>query len=206
MVEQRPFAGYFNCSVVYEGRACSVLDRGRYLVIYKKDGSVMIHGADSLVARNYMGAKSRIIVHGNILTFIRKAEKIVVTVDEVVSLVYLEDWSEIKTKICKTEKELARKLFDNWCDYFDGDFETIELEFPTELGPIDLLGVTSTTLFVVEVKRKRASTKDVSQLRRYIEAVEGRKIVRGFLAAPDISNNALDYLHKHGLEFIRVTF
>ncbi len=208
MIEQKPFCLYARCSVVYEGRASSLLDVGRYLVVYKKDGSVMIHGADSLVPRNYMGAKSRVVIEANVITFVRKSEKIVVTMDEVISLTYLDSWSESKTQICRTERELTLKIFDNWFEYLpDSGVELIHLEYPTALGPIDVMGEAQNETFIIEVKRRKGSIKDVTQLRRYVEAMEnGGRPIKGFLAAPDCAKGALDYLKKHGLEYLPVNF
>ncbi len=201
------WAMYAACSVLYEGRAASTLALGNYLIITKSDGSVSIHGATLVLPRNYLASASLLSIEGNRLTFHRKKETIVITVLEVHWLQALDGWSDSKIVICRTEKELARKIFDNWCDFFpDEDFEIIELEHPTELGPIDILGLTATTDFVVEVKRKRASIKDVTQLLRYIEAKSGSRLVKGYLAAPSIGGSAMKYLEKHGLIFLHVNF
>jgi RecB family endonuclease NucS len=203
----KPFILYACCEVLYHGRATSTLEQGNYLIIYKKDRSVSIHAGTLVVPRNYMGSGSKLQTNSNVLIFVRKKEEVVIKIDHVLSLTYLANWSESRIVICRTEKELARKIFDNWSDYFDDDFQMVETEFPTELGPIDLLGVTASTAYIVEVKRKRISVKDVTQLKRYLEAMEkrGRRVL-GFLAGPDISTNAEKYLQKHGLNFLQVGF
>lgn len=207
MIQEAPFVMFTLCTVEYDGRAYSTLAAGRYLVVYKPDGSVMIHGADSLVPRNYMGSNCKLMIEDNRLIFIRKTEKIIITIAEILSIEYLTDWSTAKTQICRTENELVQKLFDNWHDYFDDDFWLIEQQFPTELGPIDLLGRTETTDFVVEIKRKTATIKDVSQLKRYVEALEHTtRVVKGYLAAPAISQKAAKYLTKHGLLYLEIGF
>lgn len=207
MVEDKPFCLYACCEVLYDGRASSTLERGNYLVVYKKDRSVSIHGSTIVMPRNYMGAGSKLREEGDQIIFRRKGETVCIKVHHIHFLNYLDDWSESKIVICRTEKELARKIFDNWCDYFDDDFEMIEMEFGTDLGPIDIAGFTMDTDYIVEVKRKRASLKDVTQLRRYIEAMESRgRPCRAYLAAPEIAKNALKYLEKHGLHFLEVEF
>jgi RecB family endonuclease NucS len=206
-IEKRAFCLFATCSVEYDGRATSTLDLGNYLIVYKNDGSVSIHGSTMVLPRNYMGSNSQLFVCGDVLIFTRKKESIKITISEIITIAYLNDWSDNKIRICRTEKELATKIFDNWSDYFDDDFELIYTEYPTELGPVDLFGLTLTTDYVVEVKRKRASLKDVSQLKRYLEAVavEGR-LSKGFIAAPSISPKAEKYLKKHDLYFLEVDF
>lgn len=207
MVEAKPFCLYAESEVLYDGRASSTLQRGNYLIVYKADRSVSIHGSTIVMPRNYMGSGSKLTVEGNQIIFRRKGETVCIKIHHIHFLNYLDGWSESKIVICRTEKELALKIFDNWCDYFDDDFEIVELEHPTELGPIDIAGFTTTADYIVEVKRKRASLKDVTQLRRYIEAMEHRgRPCRAFLAAPEIAKNARKYLEKHGLHFLEVDF
>lgn len=206
-IEPKPFALYAECTVLYEGRAASTLELGNYLVLYKQDGSLSIHGTTMVLPRNYMAGGTTLELDGDKLIIHRKKETIIITVVKVHYLHFMEDWSASKIVICRTEKELAHKIFNHWCDYFpDDQFEIIELEHPTELGPIDILGLTDTTDFVVEVKRKRATLKDVTQLRRYIEAKSGTRQVKGFLAAPTIGGAARKYLEKHDLAFLQVNF
>jgi RecB family endonuclease NucS len=65
----------------------------------------------------------------------------------------------------------------------------------------------SEVFVVVEVKRRRVTVKDVTQLRRYVEALEQRgKQCRAYLAAPEISTSASKYLRKHDLRFLQVDF
>lgn len=206
VIEPKPFCLFANCTVLYEGRAASTLEAGNYLILYKDDKSLSIHGSTMVLPRNYMAGGTRVELDGDRLVVHRKKETVVITVQEVHHLHFLGDWSASKIVICRTEKELVRKIFNNWGQYFAGDFEIIELEHPTELGPIDILGRTDTTDFVVEVKRKTATTRDVTQLRRYIEAKSGARVVRGFLAAPGIAASARRYLEKHDLTFLHVNF
>lgn len=203
----KPWVLFAESEVLYDGRASSTLQRGNYLVVYKADRSVSIHGSTIVMPRNYMGSGSKLTVEGNQIIFSRKGETVCIKVHHIHFLNYLENWSESKIVICRTERELALKIFENWCDYFDDEFEIVELEHPTDLGPIDIAGFTTSTDYIVEVKRKRASLKDVTQLRRYIEALEHRgRPCRAFLAAPEIAKNARKYLEKHGLHFLEVDF
>jgi RecB family endonuclease NucS len=199
------FALYALCTVTYEGRACSTLGPGRFLILYKPDSSLMVHAAEGIPARNYMGSKSKLTRDGDVLTFQRRSERIIITIHEVITHTEFEDWSTAKTQICKTEKELAHKIYNNWVDYLP-PVHTITPEYATDLDPIDLFAQDQDTDYIVEVKRRNCSIRDVTQLRRYLEAVScGRKQV-GYLASPAIGKNAHRYLEKHGLNYLRVDF
>lgn len=198
---------FADCEVIYNGRASSRLQRGNYLIVYKPDRSLSIHGATLIQPRNYL-ASGTFIQCQNTLTFRCKQEQIEIIVSNFISFTPLTDWSDHKITICRTEKELALKIFNNWDDYFeDSDVELLHYEYPTPLGPIDVLGQSTSTDYIIEVKRKTASLKDVTQLRRYVEAMETpNRLIRGFIAAPKISKNADKYLEKHGLEYLYVDF
>ena len=54
------FVLYCLCDVVYDGRAYSTLERGNYLIIYKPDGSLLIHGSSKSTPRNYQSVGSKV--------------------------------------------------------------------------------------------------------------------------------------------------
>lgn len=202
-----PFCLYANCSIVYDGRAYSTLERGNYLIIYKDDGSLIIHGADLCKPRNYQPSGSVVTIDGNILTSVNKKEKITITIDQILTYSPLVDWSYSKIAISRTEKELVDKIYNNWSQYFDDEFEWIKFEFPTDYGPIDLAGLSkSGVLYAVEVKRKRASISHVTQLKRYVDVLSHNYETVGILAAPEIGENALSYLEKNKFRFLKVNF
>jgi len=203
----KPFCLYADATVVYDGRANSTLERGNYLILFKGDQSVSIHGGSLITPRNYMGAGSALERNGNIFTFRRKNETVTINLFNTHFLQELEDWSTAAIVIRRTEKELATKIYNGWEGYFGAGFDRVEMEANTELGPIDILGERADCFVVVEVKRRRVTVKDVTQLRRYVEALEQRgKQCRAYLAAPEISTSASKYLRKHDLRFLQVDF
>lgn len=206
-IEHKPFCLFADCEVLYDGRASSTLTRGNYLILYKNDRSVSIHASTIVLPRNYMASDSKFRIEDDQLIFSRKGEVVCIKIHQQHFINYLENWSDSKIVICRTERELALKIYNNWCDYFDEEFDIIEMEFNTELGPIDIIGLTTTTDVIIEVKRKRATVKDVTQLLRYVEALGDRKkLCKAYLAAPEIAKNAKKYLEKHGLHFLEVDF
>jgi RecB family endonuclease NucS len=203
-----PFILYAKAEVFYEGRASSKLEIGNYLVIHKADGALLIQAATKTTPRNYQSPGAILTLDENTLVSKRKKETIKIIIHQLYNISYLQDWSTADIVITKTEKELVKKLIDNWSDYIPGDFVTIQQEFPTLLGPVDLVGVdTDKKHHVVEVKRKNISVPHVSQLDRYVSAVRdiGEEAV-GYIAAPHIGKNALAYCEKQGFQYIMIDF
>lgn len=208
------FCLYADCTVLYDGRANSTLERGRYLIIKKTDGSYLIHGADKVPARNYQGPNSKLIIDGDRLICTNRKEVIIITIFEIINYQELVDWSSAKIKISKTEKELVDKIQNNWATYFP-DLTDAELyrEVKTAVGAIDLLGIRNLGggrehYFVIEAKRKKVTLKDCTQLRRYMEHLSEDLIgwIDGWLAAPEIGKKALQYLKKHDLHWLQIDF
>jgi RecB family endonuclease NucS len=110
--------------------------------------------------------------------------------------------------IVRTEKELVNKLFQNWTDYIDGDFEMVRTEFPTTLGPVDLAGIEVDGHYhLVEVKRGNISIQNVSQLNRYVAAMrDAGKVVSGYIASPKIGCRARAYCESLGFSYILLGF
>jgi len=73
---------------------------------------------------------------------------------------------------------------------------------------IDLCGIDKYGNFVIiEFKRRKAGLEAVSQLKRYVDEIRKEKgeKVRGILAAPDITENALKLLRESNLEFLKIS-
>tara|TARA_R110000868_G_scaffold45841_9_gene151831 strand:- start:68 stop:703 length:636 start_codon:yes stop_codon:yes gene_type:complete len=204
----RPFSLFCRCEVIYDGRAYSILEEGNYLIISKGDGSIQIHGGTNIQPRNYQGAKSKLELRGHLLISRNKKEMITIVISNIINITYLRYWSQTEINIKRTEQELVNKLFDNWGNYIDGEFETIEREYPTEYGPVDLVGIeTNRTYHVIEAKRRRGTVANCTQLKRYLEAITtSTNLVKGYLASPQISDNAAKYLEKHGCKWLQIDF
>ena len=201
----RPFCLCANCRVLYNGRADSVLEDGNYLIICKKDRSVQIHNATKIQPRNYQPAGCSISIDNNVLTITNKKENILIIINDVLFVEYVDELSDTDVKITKTESDLVRKLFFNLNDYINEEFVIIEMEYQTDYGPIDLIGFTDEgSKHAIEVKRGKATLANCTQLKRYIEALGDD--VFGYLASPDICKNAMTYLDKNRIRWIKVDF
>ena len=203
-----PFLLFAQAEVFYEGRATSTLEVGNYLIIHKTDGALLIEAATKTTPRNYQGPGAILSQCGHILISKRKNETITIVIHKLHNIKYLTNWSSAEIIITRTEKDLVNKLIANWSDYISGDFVLIQTEFPTLLGPVDIVGVdTEGTHHVVEVKRKNISVPHVGQLSRYVSAIydTGERVI-GYIAAPNIGKRALAYCGSSGFNYIKIDF
>lgn len=212
------FILYGRAEVFYEGRASSTLERGNYLIVKKHDGSLMVHGGVHVPALNYMSSGSQVSVKGNIIAASRKSETIRIVVYACQHLLLLDDWSDNKIQITKTEADLTNKIVQNPATYLGSGNYAVYREHPTVAGPVDLVLV-STDVYIIEVKRRKITLKDCYQLQRYLDAFgklavaekESFKVdqdceVIGCLAGPAISDNALEYCDTCEIRYLRVLF
>lgn len=198
------FVAYINCSVLYDGRATSVLDNGNYLVSYKEDGSLLIHGSKLCTPKNYMGPGTSHSRDENAWTFRRKNEAIVININSILWEHELSDWSDNKIKMSKTENDLRQKLIKNICHYIGFTPISIYEEFNTDLGPVDLLVVDQDGVrHVIELKRGKASINACVQLQKYLSVLDG---AIGYVASPAISPKALKKLNESDCKYIAIDF
>lgn len=194
-----------DCDVVYEGRASSVLARGIYVILHKDDGSLLIHGGDKSIPRNYQPPGGKIVLSDNKIISKRKNETIVITVYNTIFKHEINDWSRNELCIRKTEKELVKKIIRDHKLLFNKNFEEVHEEYKTELGPIDIVGIDETSIkHIVEVKRKNVTLANCSQLKRYMEIFDESAI--GYIASPSIGKRADKYLKENGLKWVYVDF
>ena len=201
----RPLILLADCEVFYEGRASSALQRGHYLLIFKADGSFMIHGARLTVPVNYQPAPSRLYRTAEGYLCVSKKEAMRVVVHCEVARLRLRRWDDFKATIVRTERELCDKLAKTIRRRIP-NVVAVYQEYPTEHGAVDLVAVDRRGVYhVVEVKRARATVQAGVQLRKYLEAIaeQGHR-VRGYVAAPAIAENARAYYRKQGYAYLGV--
>lgn len=210
----RSFVALVNCTVVYQGRASSILEPGTYLLIHKSDGTLLIHGATLFTPLNYQPPGAVLRLDGHRLFSTRKKETIQMLLSEVLWYKETEEISNHKIKISKTEKELrdyiVKENFPHMLAVYrcrranqENEYKVKEvfIEHPTPYGPIDILMIDSdNTIHVIEVKRGKASLAACAQLQRYMRYYEeiGKPHV-GWILSPEISSGAEKYCGKHGI-------
>jgi RecB family endonuclease NucS len=201
-----PFILYAKCDVTYEGRANSYLTVGNYLIIYKADGSLLIHGGDKAVPRNYHPPGTKISFINNSIIAKRKKETILININEILCYHVPNDWSISPIIMRRTEKDLVDKIVKNIESYIDVIPDTIIRERNTECGKIDIFAVDQeNTHYIIEVKRVKATINHCGQLRKYLECFPNER-VKGYIAAPNICKSAQNYMIEKGYTFLAVTF
>jgi endonuclease len=182
------------CSVDYIGRLTAHLPTALRLVMVKADGSVSIHADDrAYKPLNWMSPPCRVEESPGVWRVVNKAgEELRITLDEV-----LHDSSHdlgVDPGLQKdgVEAHLQELLAADPTVLGEG-FTLVRREFPTAIGPVDLLCRDPNGRSVaVEVKR-RGEIDGVEQLTRYLELLGRDPLlapVKGVFAAQEIKPQA----------------
>lgn len=198
---------YAKCSITYSGRAESTLEFGNYLIVYKKDGALLVHGALLSTPLNYQSPGAELFFLPRRILSKRKNERIEIALRKIHFHRELSDWSELSIKMTKTEEDLKQKFISQAGNYFK-NIRTVQDEVTIPLGKIDVLIITEDDVYhVIELKRKKANIPACSQLLRYVDYFrKSNKKSTGYLVGPAVSKNVPDYLMKNGLRFIKFDF
>ena len=204
---------YGTCVARFEGTAASKLGKGSRVLLIKKDKAVLLHGLEGMKPINWQNKNSALTIKEIGDDLIIRAESrskrgfyIEVVFKEIECIVIYSGDKGEKINLIGTESDLVDFL-ETHPDLIEPGFTLLKRERQTEFGYIDLLGIDKNgQLTIVEVKRRTAGTKDIQQLRRYIEAVGERKktSVRGIIMAPAIGDKAKSYLKSFQFEFKQV--
>lgn len=189
------------CEVNYAGRLATVLPEAVRLIMFKSDGSVLVHAdAGGYKPLNWMTPPTVIEehapgAHGPARIVVRKQraeESLEIVVSEVLADVQhaLDAGGALEKD--GVERDLQELLAGSpgWCG--EG-FRLVRREWPTDIGPVDLMCRDGEDEWVaVEIKRV-ATIEAVEQLTRYLERIRldpalGR--CRGVLAAQLIKPQA----------------
>jgi endonuclease len=180
------------CEVRYSGRLTAVLPEALRLVMVKHDGSVMVH-ADSggYKPSNWMTAPTVIEEEPGLMVVRKRGgdDRLEIRIAEVVS-----DVEHDMGEAAALEKEgVERELQELLAGAPPEGLRLVRREWPTDIGPVDLMCRDDTDEFVA-VEIKRVATIDaVEQLTRYLARIcrePGMARCRGVLAAQLIKPQA----------------
>ncbi|GAA2120912.1 endonuclease NucS [Streptomyces synnematoformans] len=196
------------CSVDYAGRLTAHLASAPRLILVKADGSVSVHADDrAYKPLNWMSPPCT-LKEGEqdgvaVWTVENKAgEKLIITIEEL-----LHDSSHelgVDPGLVKdgVEAHLQELLADRM-DALGEGWTLIRREYPTAIGPVDILGRDEKgTTVAVEIKR-RGEIDGVEQLTRYLELLNRDPRlapVRGVFAAQEIRPQARVLAADRGIE------
>ncbi|MFT4946298.1 MAG: RecB family endonuclease NucS [Natronomonas sp.] len=202
------------CRVEYDGRAASSLDAGNRLVVLKPDGTVLVHTDSGQQPVNWQPpgcTHDGRTEDGELLVESRRTnpdERLLVTFERVDQMVIYDGTGDSDVTVLGTEADLRDRILDR-PELIEEGFEPRVTERDTSAGAVDIYGTDSEDNAVaVELKRRRVGPDAVSQLNRYVEALEAdlhaERTVRGILVAPSVTDRAHSLLERRGLDFVSV--
>ena len=198
------------CSVDYVGRLTAHLPEALRLLIVKADGSVLVHSdGGSYKPLNWMSPPCRLTEAPGQWTVTGKSgETLIITLTEVVS-----DTSAdlgIDPGLVKDGVEAhLQELLAAQMDVLGTGWRLVRREYPTAIGPVDLMCRDSEAVAVaVEVKR-RGEIDGVEQLTRYLELLNRDPLlapVRGVFAAQEIKPQARVLAEDRGIRCVTLDY
>lgn len=198
------------CSVDYDGRLTAHLPEARRLIMVKADGCVAIHAdGGAYKPLNWMNAPNVVVEHDDHWTVTNpKGEQLTIHLHEVVSDTAHELGVDPGLRKDGVEAHLQELLAAD-PTVIATDLTLVRREFPTDIGPVDLLCRDADgTAVAVEVKR-RGEIDGVEQLVRYIERMDRDPTlrgVRGVFVAQVVKPQARVLAESRGVDWVEVDY
>jgi hypothetical protein len=194
------------CQVDYVGRLTAHLPMAQRVLMVKADGSVLVHSdGGSYKPLNWMSPPCWLIEEPDMWVVENKAgEKLIISIEEIVHDFKYElgvDPGLVKDGV---EAHLQELLAEHVTTLGDG-WKLVRREFPTAIGPVDLMCRDSDGVSVaVEIKR-RGEIDGVEQLTRYLELLNRDPLlapVKGIFAAQQIKPQARTLAEDRGIRCV----
>lgn len=198
------------CTVDYSGRLTAHLPEAVRLIMVKADGTLAIHSdGNASKPLNWMVAPNLIETFEDRWEVTNnKGEKLTIQIEEILEDVTHALGDDPGLQKDGVEAHLQVLLADRPWVLEDG-LTLIRREFPTDIGPVDLLCVDHNGQTVaVEVKRK-GDIDGVEQLARYLERLHHDprlSPVRGIFAAQSITPQARVMADARGIDAVEVDY
>jgi RecB family endonuclease NucS len=195
------------CEVHYTGRLTATLPEAVRLLVFKDDGSVLVHDdTGGYKPLNWM-VPPTIVEHEEGLIVVRKRagkseDRLEIRIAEVLSDVTHDMGESAALQKDGVERHLQEELAAR-PDVLGADLRLVRREWPTDIGPVDLMCRDEGGDWVA-VEIKRVGTIDaVEQLSRYLERIE-LEGCRGILAAQAIKPQARTLAEARGIDCVEV--
>ena len=201
---------FARCTVDYEGRLTAHLPEATRLIMVKSDGCVAIHAdGGAYKPLNWMNAPNKLVEEESVWRVSNpKGEVLIITLHEIFSDFSHEMGIDPGLQKDGVEAHLQELLADDPSFLVEG-LELIKREYPTDLGPVDLLCRTSKgETIAVEIKR-RGEIDGVEQLTRYLDFLNRDpliKPVRGIFAAQEIRPQAKVLAEDRGIQCVVIDY
>jgi len=197
------------CEVRYSGRLNAVLPEAVRLIIFKADGSVLVHDdAGGYKPLNWMSGTTSIDEVGDTLVVRKpKTEDVLeIAVTEVVSDVTHDMGESAALQKDGVERHLQEELAAN-PSALGEELTLVKREWPTDVGPVDLMCKDAAGEWVA-VEIKRIGTIDaVEQLTRYLGFIRedpAKARCRGILAAQSIKPQAVALAESRSFRAVEI--
>ena len=199
------------CEVLYTGRLTARLPEAVRLLMFKADGSFLVHDdAGGFRPLNWMTPPTVIEEEEGVLIVRKRAGKSEDRLEVRLLEVLADTEHELDDRAPLEKDGVERDLQEALAAQPEALGEALRLvrrEWPTDLGPVDLMCRDADGGWVA-VEVKRIGTIDaVEQLSRYLERIRfdpAKHACRGVLAAQQVKPQARTLAQSRGLECVEV--
>jgi endonuclease len=202
------------CQVDYAGRLTAHLPMAPRLLIVKADGSVLVHSdGGSYKPLNWMSPPCTLIEgtsEEGILEWVVEAkggDTLRILIEEVLADSSHDLGTDPGLRKDGVEKHLQELLADHPATLGAG-LSLVRREYPTAIGPVDLMCRDEFGSVAVEIKR-RGEIDGVEQLTRYLDLLNRDPLlapVRGIFAAQEIKPQARTLAVDRGISCVVVNY
>jgi RecB family endonuclease NucS len=198
------------CTVDYSGRLTAHLPEAVRLIMVKADGCVAVHAdGGAYKPLNWMNAPNRLVVDDQAWRVSNaKGETLTITMHEVLADVDHALGIDPGLQKDGVEAHLQELLAAN-PGVIGGGMRLVRREYPTDIGPVDLLCKDEAGGTVaVEIKR-RGEIDGVEQLTRYLDFLNRDprlRPVRGVFVAQEIKPQAKVLARDRGIGWVEVDY
>ena len=197
------------CEVRYSGRLNAVLPEAVRLLIFKADGSVLVHDdAGGFKPLNWMTAPTFVEDEGDRLVVrkLKTEDVLEIRLTEVLSDVTHDMGESAALQKDGVERDLQLELAAA-PGALGEELRLVKREWPTDVGPVDLMCRDESGEWVaVEIKRI-ATIEAVEQLTRYLGFIRedpAKSACRGILAAQKLKPQAIALAESRGIRCVEV--
>lgn len=198
------------CTVDYAGRLTAHLPRATRLLMVKADGCVAIHAdGGAFKPLNWMNAPNTFTDHQDHWTVVSsKGEELLITIHEIFSDTEHDLGADPGLQKDGVEAHIQELLSLDPAK-LEAGFKLVRREFPTEIGPVDLLCRDSDgNAVAIEIKR-RGEIDGVEQLTRYLDflnRIPDLAPVRGMFVAQQIRPQAKTLAKDRKIDWVEVNY
>ena len=199
------------CEVTYTGRLTAYLPDAIRLLVFKADGSVLVH-ADSggYKPLNWMTPPTVIEESDGMIVVRKRAgraeDRLEIRIAELLAEFEHELGEDAGLEKDGVERHLQEALAD-LPEAVEPELRLVRREWPTDIGPVDLMCRDADDGWVaVEIKRV-GTIEAVEQLSRYLEVLQRDPMLagcRGILAAETVKPQARTLCEARGLGCVEV--